>query len=389
MVYFDNQATTPIDPRVSSALSESLSKVGNPASEHGAGWDAANRLSRSRDQLAKFIGCDASEVFFTSGATEANNIAVLGGALSSPPDRRRLLVSAIEHKSVLEAAEAAKNHGYSVEQIAVSKDGIIEPAAVERMLDDSVALVAVMAVNNEIGTIQPIQELGRRVQTCGAQFHVDATQAPAAMPIDVREWLADTISLSSHKIYGPGGVGMLFVAGNAPWRPRALLFGGGQEDGLRPGTVPTALCEAFAEATRIIEAEGPMERIRIASLRDNLSGRLQKIYPALIVTSSNVERHPGCLHVRFPGIDAADLLLRLQPGLAASTGSACSSGIIGPSHVVLALGYSAQAADECLRFSLGRFSTEEDLSAAEELISAAIEQGRSVGRDQRGRHSAN
>ena len=373
MVYLDNQATTPLDPRVRLALLEALDQVGNPASaEHSFGWEADKRLARSRAHVASLIQADPDEIFFTSGATEANNIGVIGGALAAPMSRRRVLVSSIEHKSVLESAEWLKTAGYSVEVIPVTTCGLIDPASLRAAIDDSVAIVAIMAVNNEIGTIQPVAKLGSIVREHGALFHVDATQASCAMLINVREWGADTLSLSSHKMYGPGGVGALFVANDARWSPAPRTFGGGQEEGLRPGTVPTALCVGFAEAAQIIEAEGSLERAAIQARRDDLENRLRTIRGDLVVIAAQAERHPGCLNVRFPGVEASELLMRLQPKVAASTGSACTSGLIGPSHVLRAIGLTTTEAGECIRFSLGRFTRQEELGYVAEAIKVAI-----------------
>ena len=373
MLYFDNFATTPLDPRVRSVMIEALDRVGNAASsEHSFGWDAAGRVELARGQIATLIGADPEEIVFTSGATEANNIAVLGGARAAPPERRRIIISAIEHKSVIEAAEAAEQFGFTVERVGVGPNGLVDPAQLNAMVDDRVAVVSIMAVNNEIGAIQAVEELGRVVRAAGAFFHVDATQAPAAMEIEARSWQADALSLSSHKIYGPGGVGALFIAHDTPWRPSRLMFGGGQEAALRPGTVPTALCAGFGEAARIMLEEGSSERRRVGRLRDRFAERLTMLWPATIITAAGAPRHPGCLHVRLPGIDASDLLMRLQPAFAASTGSACSSGILGPSYVVRAIGYSAAEADECLRLSFGRFTTDEEIDEGLERLSGSI-----------------
>jgi cysteine desulfurase len=373
-VYLDYQASTPLDPRVREVLLEALDSPGNSSSEeHAFGWKAAGRVEAARAAIAQLIGASSEEIIFTSGATEANNIAVLGAAKAAPLKRRRILVSALEHKSVLAAADAAAAElGFAVELIPASAGGRIEPQALASRLSDDVAVVSVMAVNNEIGTMQPIAELGILARRAGAFFHVDATQALSAIDVDVEGWSADALSLSGHKIYGPGGIGALFLASHAPWRPVALTFGGGQEGGLRPGTVPSALCAALGEACQLITAEGAIERARIGALRDRFEGDLRRFVPDLQVSCGSSVRHPGCLHVRFPGVSASDLLMRLQPGVAASTGSACTSGVIGPSHVMGAIGLTAEEAAECVRFSLGRFSTNGDVEAAVGAIRSAL-----------------
>ena len=236
-----------------------------------------------------------------------------------------------------------------------------------------------MAVNNEVGTIQPVAALGRLTRAAGAFFHVDATQALAALDVDMGQWGADALSLSGHKIYGPGGVGALVVGIDAPWRPFPIMHGGGQEQGLRPGTLPVPLCVGLGEACRLIALAGEGDRRRVAELRDLLASRLRLAVPDMQVSCDAVARHPGCLHVRLPGISASDLLLRLQPHVAAATGSACTSGTIGPSHVLIALEMTAEQASECLRFSVGRFSSREDVEFAADCVSSSlhdIERGR-------------
>jgi cysteine desulfurase len=229
-----------------------------------------------------------------------------------------------------------------------------------------------MAVNNEIGTIQSTSAIGLSVRSSGAFFHVDATQALAAQEVLVEEWHSDAVSLSGHKIYGPGGVGALFVSLDAPWRPQPLMFGGGQEQGLRPGTLPVPLCVGLGEACRLISTEGHVERQRVAVLRDALRDQLRAITPDVSVTCEATARHPGCLHIHIPAAAASDLILRLQPHVAASTGSACTSGVIGPSHVCLAIGMTTEDAEECIRFSLGRFSTAEDINDAALRVASAL-----------------
>lgn len=372
-VYLDYQGSTPIDPRVSEVLVEALSHPGNASAEdHAFGWAAARRIDAARESVAAAIGALAEEIVFTSGATEANNLAILGAAIGAPTDRRRVLVSAIEHKSVLEPAAALTAQGYSVEFIPVGIDGIVTPSELALRMGPDVAVVSIMAVNNEIGTIQPIRELSTAVREFGTFFHVDATQALCAQPVDVLQWNVDSLSLSGHKIYAPGGIGALYVALEAPWRPRPLVYGGGQERRLRPGTVPAALCAALGAACRLIVEEGVEERAAVAALRDELEGELRRLCWGLEVTCAASPRHPGALHVRFPGVDASDLIGRLQPRVGASTGAACNSGIIGPSHVSLALGMRPEEATECVRFSVGRFSTRSDIEIAAEAVRLAL-----------------
>lgn len=380
-IYLDYQASTPIDPRVKAVTIEALEKdFANPSSEsHNDGWQARTRVEQSRETIANAIGCDADEIIFTSGATEADNLGVLGAALAAPSERRRILVGSTEHKAVIEPAIAAKRFGYSVELIPVDHNGLINLSELETRLGGDVAVVSIMLVNNEIGTIQPIELIAPLVSRSGAFFHTDATQAPTAVPLDMLELGVDAASFSSHKIYGPKGVGALFLSASAPWRPEPVMFGGGQEQGLRPGTVPTHLCAGFAAAFALIDDEGRQEIERIRTIRDEFANTLAQSVSGCKLSTSTTQRHPGNLHLSFEGVDAGDLLDRLQPHLAAARGSACTSGDSSYSHVLRAIGLSPGAARECIRLSLGRFTSLEDIAEASELIRSAVEQIRGAG----------
>jgi len=372
-VYLDYQGSSPIDPRVRDAILEAWTTPGNPSAEdHAFGWEAMGKVERAREQVAAAIGAQSDEVIFTSGSTEANNIAILGGATGAPLDRRRILVSSIEHKSASEAARAAEGMGFEVVVVRTSSSGVVTPEELASLIDETVAIVSVMAVNNEIGTVQPIKRLADVAHSKGAFFHTDATQALNSGVVDVAAWGVDALSISGHKICGPSGVGALYIASDAPWRLKALTHGGGQERGLRPGTVPTALCVGLGLACEIVSREGESERVRVRFLRDAFERSLRTLVPEAVVTCEQSERHPGCLHIRLPGVSASDLLLQLQPEVAASTGSACTSGVVGPSHVARAIGMSYQEASEVIRFSMGRFSTSEEIELAVDAIGAAL-----------------
>jgi cysteine desulfurase len=366
-LYFDYQASTPIDPRVEAYVA-SISDVcwANPhADDHAAGWEARKIVDQARCRIAGAIGALSDEVIFTSGATEADNLGVLGAALGAPAPRKRLLVSAVEHKAVLESAYGAQTYGYRVELIPVTASGVVDLDWLAQAIGPDVAVVSVMAVNNEIGTVQPIAEVAELGSRVGAFVHTDATQAPLALAVDVLGWNVDAASFSSHKVYGPRGVGALFLAASAPWRPRPLMFGGGQEQGLRPGTLPTALCAGFGLAMSLVSQDD----LRHASaLRDRLWSRLKAAMPDVLLTATVGKCHPGSLHLRLPGTDVKDLLMQLQPRLSASTGSACTSGHQAESHVLRALGLSDAQSREGLRLSLGRFTTEEEVDLAADLI---------------------
>jgi cysteine desulfurase len=372
--YFDYQAATPIDPRVMDTLFKAYADdIANPSAEsHSLGWSARSKVDTARTKIAQIVGAQSDEIYFTSGATEANNIGVLGAALAAPPNRRRILVGATDHKAVLEPAYAAEEFGFTVEKIAVDSNGKIIVDAFEEMLADDIAVISVMAVNNEIGVIQDIAYISNIAASCGAFLHCDATQAPLALAVDVADWQIDAASFSSHKIYGPKAIGALFVSSAAPWRPRPMLYGGGQEGKLRPGTLPTSLCVAFAEAFSILEAEGEAERKHVSSMRDYFQKRLCDVHGSAVATAADVDRHPGNLHIRFPGVNADDFLARLQPEISAATGSACTSGTVEASHVLEAIGWTNEQSMEAVRFSIGRFSSIAEIDAAVALIEERV-----------------
>lgn len=379
-VFLDYHASTPIDPRVRAVINDAMDRFyANPSSEsHAEGWRARDFIERNRGIIADALGCGADELLFTSGATEANNLAILGAALGAPPDRRRILVGATEHKAVLEAALSTERQGFTVEIIPVNSNGLVNEAALRSMLAPDVAVVSVMLVNNEVGTIQPIRKIARTVASFGAFFHTDAAQAPAAVAIDLVDLEVDAASFSSHKVYGPKGIGALYLSAGAPWKLKPLMFGGGQEGGLRPGTLPTELCAGFAKALSLLVEAGEEERDLVRTVRDHFWQLLQGSIPHVSQTTSNQNRHPGNLHVRFEGVVGDDLLARVQPHVSAATGSACTSGAIHSSHVLRAIGLNASRAAEGVRFSVGRFSTLEEMETAALLIASAVSEIRAM-----------
>ena len=372
-IYMDYQATTPVDPRVVDAMQPYWSVMyGNPHSaDHAFGWNADAAVQTARGHIAALIGADPDEIVFTSGATEANNLAMLGIARASPPARKRIVVSAIEHTCVLAAARAVADEGFEVITVPVGADGIVDPRAVAAVVDDRVALVSVMAINNEIGTVQPLSEIASLCAAVGAVFHTDAAQALNALPMDVATLGADLMSLSAHKAYGPKGVGALFIRRSLHVRPKPIIHGGGQEGGFRSGTLPTPLCVGFGEACRILADERDDDAKRIRTLHDRFLADLLKTVPGLAVNGDQASRHPGNLNLLFPSIDASLLLQNLHPNVAASTGSACTSGQPEPSYVLRAIGLSPEDANASIRFSIGRFTTEDEIRKASHYISNA------------------
>ena len=376
-IYADYQATTPLDPRVAEQMAPYWREgFGNPHSnDHVIGWHAAETVRRAATSVAGLVGADPDEVVFTSGATEANNLALLGLARRASSGRRRILVSVIEHKCVLAAARSlADREGFSVESIPVDGEGFVDLNALEAMVDEEVLVVSVMAVNNEIGTIQDIEGISKALLPHGVLFHCDAAQAPCAMDMTSLASHADLISLSGHKVYGPKGIGALYIRRDVQDRIEPIIYGGGQQSGLRSGTVPTPLCVGMAAALDILRSpEGAEERKRVAGQRDSFVRLLQESFPSVTVNGPTGERrHPGNANLRFVGLVAQDILGSLQPHLAASTGAACTSGIPEPSHVLRALGLSTAEAESSIRFSFGRFTNDAEMDEAASLVARAV-----------------
>ena len=376
-IYADYQATTPVDPRVTQKMAPYWNEAfGNPHSnDHVIGWRAADAVQVSASSVASLIGADADEVVFTSGATEANNLALIGLARRAPVGRKRILVSAIEHKCVLAAARfLEEREGFTLGIIPVDGEGFVELDALESMVDETVLLVSIMVVNNEIGTIQDMESISRMLLPHGVLLHCDAAQAPCASDISDLATYADLISLSGHKVYGPQGVGALYIRRDVQDRIEPIIHGGGQQGGLRSGTVPVPLCVGMAAAVNILtSSEGSEERKRVESHRDSFVHLLQKSIPSTIVNGPmGSRRHPGNANLRFKGLAAQDILGSLQPHLAASTGAACTSGIPEPSHVLRALGLSTAEAESSVRFSFGRFTTHAEAEEAVQLLTESI-----------------
>ena len=318
--------------------------------------------------MASLIGADEDEILYTSGATEANNLALLGLRGRAMRGRRReLLISSIEHKCVIESARVMQDeHGHRVTEIPVDSEGYINLAALEEALSDEVLMVSVMAVNNEIGTIQNMERISELAREKGALVHCDAAQAPCALDISkYAEWV-DMLSLSGHKMYGPPGVGCLYVSRHLQAKLEPIIYGGGQQNDLRSGTVPAFLCVGMATAADILQSQdAEVERQQIASLRDKFVKSLLELPWDIKINGPDlVSRHPGNANLQFKGFVAEDILTAVQPGVAASTGSACTSGIPEPSHVLMAIGCSTEEAEASIRFSIGRGITDADVDRA-------------------------
>jgi cysteine desulfurase len=374
-VYLDNQATTRCDPRVLAAMLPFFSEeYGNPhSSEHVMGLRAEAAVETARGHVAALLGADSKEIVFTSGATESNNIAIKGAArhaLRMGDDRRRVITVATEHKCVLEAVADLADEGFEPVVLPVGRDGLLDPADLRAALSVPTLLVSVMAVNNETGVVQDIAALAAVAKEAGALFHSDLAQAVGKIPLDLTSWRVDLASVSGHKIYGPKGVGALFVRRRPRVRVAPLFSGGGQERGLRSGTLPTPLIVGLGEACRLAQAEMAEETTRIAGLRATLLDRLTEAVPGIAVNGSMESRIAGNLNLTFPGASAADLM-EGAPDLCVSTGSACSSAAIEPSYVLRALGLSDAAAARTLRIGIGRFTSAADIDYAAAALAAA------------------
>ena len=374
-VYLDNQATTRCDPRVLAAMLPYFTEeYGNPHSaEHVMGHTAEAAVETARSHVAALLGADTREIVLTSGATESNNIAIKGAARfakSTSDPRRRIVTVATEHKCVLESVADLAAEGFEPIVLPVGADGLLDPDALRAALAVPTLLVSVMAVNNEIGVIQDIASHAAIAKAAGALFHTDLAQATGKIPLDLTGWKVDLASVSGHKLYGPKGVGALFVRRRPRVRISSLFSGGGQERGLRSGTLATPLIVGLGEACRLAGLEMAEEAPRLAALRDDLLTRLRSAIPGVAINGTTAARIAGNLNLTFPGATAADLMAR-APDLCVSTGSACSSAEVEPSYVLRALGLSDAAASRTLRLGIGRFTSPADIEYAAAALAAA------------------
>lgn len=375
-ISLDHHATTPTAQEVIDAMAPYWRDLSwNAHSAHAGGGAAEFAVGEARVAVADLIGADPAEIIFTSGATEANNIAVLGlaeAARSRAPQRRKILTSAIEHKCILEAARHLANSGFEHEVISVDHSGRVDPDRLDRQLDEEVLLVAVMAANNEVGTIQPLEAIARRCADVGALFHVDAAQAAGRIPFNVGTLGCDTASISAHKMYGPKGIGALYVSGASSLHPKPIMFGGGQERGLRPGTLPVPLIVGFGRAATLVA--GRLDRAHELDRLANLFvAELEQAGLTPELNGSRDQRLPGSLNLRFLGVDAEDVIQRLGNRLHLSTGSACQSGELQGSYVLRAMGVSPVDVSSSFRICFGYDHDESDARQAANLLAATIQ----------------
>ncbi len=377
-IYLDYNATTPVDPRVIEAMLPFFSSAfGNAASGHSVGRAARAAVDAAREKVATGVGGRPSHVVFTSGATESNNLAIKGTILGSSK-RRRIITFATEHKATLDASAAAQRFGATVTVLPVHANGVPDVDALAESIDDHTAIVSVMAANNETGVLAPLADILALAHRRGALAHCDATQAVGKIPFDLRALPFDLVSFSAHKLYGPQGVGALIIDPEVTGHLEPLIHGGGHERGLRSGTLNTAGCVGFGEAVALALDGLPEEMARLELLRTDLELLLDRATPGTIVNGIRAPRLPGTTNIRFPGIDG-DALMLAMPELAVSSGSACTSASLAPSHVLIAMGLSHEEADQCIRFSLGRFTTEAEIKRAAELTRSAIDRLLEVG----------
>jgi cysteine desulfurase len=374
-VYLDHAATTPVRPEVLEAMLPYLTNqaFGNPSSAHRFGRAARAGIEQARREIAQAVGAEPNQVIFTSGGTEADNLGIIGAALAARDRGGNVcaVVSAIEHKAVLAAAHAVCHLGGREVVLPVDEDGRVSLDALDEALADRPALVSIMWVNNEVGVVQPVVEIARRCQAAGVVFHTDAVQAFGKMPVAVGDLPCTLLTLSGHKIGAPKGIGALIVRDRKAIE--AIIHGGGQQYGIRPGTENVAGAVALGRAAVLAAREQPEEAPRLRALRDRLAERLCATVPDLVVNGARVDGAPHVLSVSVGGADSEALLMHLDlAGVAASSGSACSTGTVEPSHVLLAMGVPRELALGAIRFSFGRESTAEDVDRVAELMPAVV-----------------
>lgn len=373
-IYLDYQATTPMDPRVLDAMLPYLTdQFGNPAStQHRFGNAAETAVETARAQVAGLIGAGPREIVFTSGATESNNLAVKGAARFHKARRPHVVTLETEHKCVLESCNRLKREGHDVTVLPVGADGLVELARLAEAIADTTVLVSIMAVNNEIGVIQPLAEIGALCRAKGAYFHCDAAQAAGKIPIDVEAMAIDLLSISGHKVYGPKGIGALYVRRRPRVRLEPLFDGGGQERGFRAGTLPAAVCVGLGEACAIAARAMTEEAGRLEAQRDLFLGLITAALDGVMVNGDLEARIPGNLNLSFAGVTSEDLIAAL-PELAISSGSACTSASVEPSYVLRALRLPEERAAGGVRIGFGRFTGEDELRRAAALVIAAVD----------------
>jgi cysteine desulfurase len=380
MIYLDHHATTPLDPRVLDAMLPYLTgKFGNAASRnHKFGWEAEQAVDESRARIARLIGASPQEIIFTSGATESNNLAIKGVVEARAGEGDHVVTCAIEHKAVLDVCRGLEQRGARITRLPVGRDGLVDPGAVEAAIGERTVLVSIMYANNEVGTLQPVAEVGRICRERGVPFHSDAAQAVGKVPVNVDAEHIDLLSISAHKIYGPKGSGALYVRRRDPRvRLTAQMDGGGHERGMRSGTLNVPGIVGLGEACALCDREMDEESARLRRLRDRLRVRLKAELEEVSINGSMRHRLPHNLNMSFAGVESESLMMGM-PGVALSSGSACTSAIMEPSYVLKAMGLADDAAAGSIRFGLGRFTTEEEVDCAAAGVIEAVKKLREL-----------
>jgi len=378
-IFMDYQSTTPVDPRVMEVMIPYFTqKFGNPHSRsHAYGWEAEEACEVARSHVADLIGADAKEIIFTSGATESNNIAIKGVAHFYKDKRNHIITVATEHKCVLDSARHLELDGFDVTYLPVQQNGLIDLNVLRAAITDKTVLVSVMAVNNELGVIQPLTEIGKICREKGAFFHTDAAQAFGKIPLDVEAMNIDLMSISGHKIYGPKGVGALYVRRRPRVRIDAIFSGGGQERGMRSGTLPTPMVVGLGEAARIAKLEMAKDAEHVRRLSDKFLKAVMDNVPDVFMNGDRTQRYPGCINLSFAYIEGESMIMAIKR-LAVSSGSACTSSSLEPSYVLRAIGVGEELAHTSIRFGIGRFTTEEEVDEAIDIVSGSIEKLRAM-----------
>jgi len=378
-IYMDNHATTRVDPRVLEAMLPYFGEVyGNAASRsHSYGWGAEKAVDDAREQVAALIGASGKEIVWTSGATESDNLAIKGAAEFHKDRGRHIVTSAIEHKAVLDTCKRLEREGFDVTYLPVAIDGRVDPEAVRAAVTDKTVLVSIMLANNEIGTVNPVDEIGEIVKSRGALFHIDAVQGVGKIPFDVTRSKADLVSLSAHKMYGPKGIGALYVRRKPRVRLTAGIDGGGHERGMRSGTLNVPGIVGFGKAAAIAVAEMPAESQRILGMRERLRKGIEARVSDTFVNGSLEHRLPGNLNISFSYVEGEAMLMALKD-VAVSSGSACTSSSLEPSYVLRALGVEEEMAHTSIRFGIGRFNTDEEIDYVIDLVARKVDKLREM-----------
>jgi cysteine desulfurase len=374
-IYMDNHATTPVDPRVIDAMLPYFNaKFGNAASRsHVFGWTAEEAVSYAREQIAKLIGAESErEIVFTSGATESDNVALKGIAEFYKDKGDHIITTVVEHKAVLDSCKRLEKEGYRVTYLGVGKDGRVDPDDVKRAITDKTILVSIMLANNEVGTVNPIAEIGKITRERGVLFHSDAVQGVGKVPFDVQKMNVDLASITAHKMYGPKGVGALYIRRSRPRvRLVAQMDGGGHERGVRSGTLNVPGIVGFAKAADIMLKEGDAENARILGQREHLRERLTSALEEVQLNGSLEHRLPGNLNVSFAFVEGEAMMMAIKD-VAVSSGSACTSASLEPSYVLRAMGVGEELAHSSIRFGIGRFNTDEEVDYVADLVIAKV-----------------